>query len=73
MPNNVKLVVSALVIVAGGALFLVDSAAGAGAWRYLSLVLVPLMIGAMWIFPEANAKGIRKQSAAMREDRRASH
>ena len=67
MPNHLKVVISLIVLVAGALLFYLDSRSGAGGARWLSVVLAPLMVGAIWLSPEAKAREIRREAAQRRQ------
>lgn len=61
MPNHLKAIVSILALMVTTTVFLVDSTAGAGgAARWVALGLGPLMVLAIWMFPEAKAREVRK-------------
>ena len=61
MPTHLKLVVSALAVLAAAAMFWYDTATGTpGAARWVALALGPVAVFAIWVFPEAKAKEIRK-------------
>jgi hypothetical protein len=53
MPKNLKLLVSAIVVLAGAVAFYFEARAGAGTVQWIIAGLVALMILAMWVFPEA--------------------
>jgi hypothetical protein len=70
MPNHLKLIISAIAVIAGVAIFWLDTRAGAGgAARWIALALGPFAVFAIWIFPEANAREIRKAAAERQSDR----
>ena len=66
MPNHLKALVSVIALIAGAVMFYFDTQAGAGGSRWIALALGPLAVTAIWIFPEANAKAIRKEAAGRR-------
>lgn len=66
MPARYKLLVSALVLIVGFVVFWVDSHAGGGAARWVALLLGPFMVAAIWLFPEAKSKEIRREAARRR-------
>lgn len=66
MPNHLKVVISLIVLAVAALLFFFDTRAGMGASRWVAVVLAPLMVGAIWLFPEAKAREIRKEAAARR-------
>ena len=66
MPVQYKLLVSALALIVGVVMFWLDTRAGGGFERWVALGLGPLMVLAIWIFPEAKAKDIRREAAARR-------
>lgn len=66
MPNHFKAIISILVLIIAGVVFYLDTEAGAGFERWLVLLLGPLMVASIWVFPEARQKDIkaaRKESA----------
>jgi hypothetical protein len=67
MPNHLKIVISVIVLVVGAVIFYLDSRAGAGGTRWIAVVLAPLMVGAIWLFPEAKAREIRGEAARRRQ------
>ncbi len=67
MPSHLKLIISALALVAAVAMFWLDSRSGMpGASRWVALALGPLAVFSIWVFPEAAAKEIRKEAAQRR-------
>ena len=66
MPAQYKLLVSVLALIACGVLFYIDSHMGAGAERWVVALLGPLMVFAIWIFPEAKSREIRREAAKRR-------
>lgn len=66
MPNHIKVVISLLALVVTLSMFYLDTRAGAGASRWVALFLGPLMVFAIWLFPEAKAKDIRREAAKRR-------
>ena len=66
MPVQYKLLVSALIILVGVAVFYFDSQTGRGFERWLALILGLAMAASIWIFPEAKAREIRKEAAKRR-------
>ena len=56
-----------LALVAAALVFWFDTRAGTGgASRWVALALGPVAVFAIWIFPEAKAKEIRKEAAQRR-------
>ena len=52
MPNHLKFIISAIAVIAGVAIFWLDTRAGAGgAARWIALALGPFAVFAIWIFP----------------------
>ena len=67
MPNHLKLIVSILALAAAAAAFWLDTRAGAGgAARWVALALGPVAVFAIWVFPEAKAREIRREAADRR-------
>jgi hypothetical protein len=66
MPNHLKAIISVLALALTTTLFYVDSAAGAGAERWVALALGPLMVFGIWILPEAKSRQIRQDAARRR-------
>ena len=68
MPNHLKAVISVLALIVTSMVFYLDSQAGAGASRWVALVLGPLMVFSIWIFPEAKLRELRADGAQRRSD-----
>lgn len=68
MPPQYKILISVLALILCTALFVLDTRAGGGAARWIALALGPLMVAAIWVFPEpkAKAKDVRKEAAERR-------
>ena len=67
MPTYLKLIVSTIAFAAGALMFWFDTQAGTGgAARWVALFLGAFAVFAIWVFPEAKAKEIRKEAAAKR-------
>ena len=67
MPTHLKIIISAIALLAGFIMFYVDTQAGAGgAARWVALFLGVFAVFAIWVFPEAKAKEIRKEAASRR-------
>ena len=66
MPPLLKTALSIAVIVLCLALFFYDLRHGAGMEKWVVLCLGPLMVFGIWIFPETNARAIRKEAAKRR-------
>ena len=66
MPPQYKILVSILALIVTTTLFWLDTRAGGGAERWVALALGPLMVAAIWIFPEPKSKDIRKEAAKRR-------
>ena len=67
MPNHLKFIISAIALIAACSMFYVDTAAGTpGPSRWGALFLGAFAVFAIWIFPEAKAKEIRKEAARRR-------
>lgn len=64
MPVYLKLIVSALALALCTTVFLVDS--GGGTARWVALLLGPVMVFSIWVFPEPKADAIRKEAAERR-------
>ena len=56
MPNHIKVIISILVLIVAMVGFYFDHQAGAGIEKWVLLLLGPLMVGAIWVFPEAKQK-----------------
>ena len=68
MPKHLKIIISIIAIAVGALMFWIDTRAGAeGATRWVALALGPVATFAIWVFPEASAKEIRKEAAARRQ------
>ncbi|MCH9675209.1 MAG: hypothetical protein K0U93_27455 [Gammaproteobacteria bacterium] len=68
MPNNLKVLVSALALAAALGMFWFDTSVGTpGASRWVALFLGPFVVFAIWVFPEASSKDIRKEAAERRK------
>lgn len=70
MPSNIKIVISVVALLVSCAMFLVDhyylSDSVNSLSKWIALLLGPLMVGAIWVFPEASKKDvgeIRRQNA----------
>ena len=64
MPSHLKFIVSTIAVIVAVAVFWLDTRAGAGgAARWIALALGPFAVFAIWIFPEAKAREIRKAAA----------
>ncbi len=68
MPNHLKVIISIAALVVTGLVFYFDTQAGAGASRWVALGLGPLMVFAIWIFPEAKLREVRADAAQRREN-----
>ena len=65
MPNHLKAIISAIAVLVGVLVFYLDTQAGhLGLARWVALALGPFAVVAIWIFPEAKAKEIRRDAAA---------
>ena len=70
MPNHLKFIISAIAVIVTVAIFWLDTRAGAGgAARWIALALGPFAVFAIWIFPEAKAREIRKAAAERQSNR----
>ena len=70
MPNHLKFMISAIAVIVTVAIFWLDTRAGAGgAARWIALALGPFAVFAIWIFPEAKAREIRKAAAERQSGR----
>ncbi len=56
MPNNIRAGLSVIVALVAAGAFYFEQQSGAGALQWFVLVLAALMIGAVWLFPEAKRK-----------------
>ncbi|MFT5175681.1 MAG: hypothetical protein ACI8W7_003873 [Gammaproteobacteria bacterium] len=68
MPNHLKALISVLALILSSVVFYLDSQTSAGAARWVALGLGPLMVFAIWIFPEAKLREIRADAAQQRSD-----
>ena len=67
MPNHLKFIISGLALGAALIMFFVDTQSGTGgASRWVALFLGVFAVFAIWVFPEAQAKEIRKEAAQRR-------
>ena len=70
MPSHLKFIVSTIAVIVAVAVFWLDTRAGAGgAARWIALALGPFAVFAIWIFPEAKAREIRKAAAERQSNR----
>ena len=53
MPTNIRAALSVLVALVTALAFYVESRTGSGALRWIVLGLGTVMLGAVWLFPEA--------------------
>ncbi len=56
MPNNIRAVLSVVVALVAAGAFYLEQEAGDGSLQWFVVVLALLMIGAVWLFPEAKRK-----------------
>jgi len=63
MPVPYKLLISVLALAVAIVAFVVFTRTGGGFERWVALALGPMMVFAIWIFPEAKAREIRKEAA----------
>ena len=64
MPSHLKVIISVIAVIFGVLMFWYDTHTGAGgAARWVALALGPFAVFAIWIFPEAKAREIRKAAA----------
>jgi hypothetical protein len=66
MPIPYKVLISVLALVVAVTVFYLSTQAGGGAERWVALALGPMMVVAIWIFPEAKAREIRKEAGRRR-------
>jgi len=66
MPAALKAALSVAALLVCLALFFYDLGHGAGAEKWVVLLLGPLMVFGIWVFPETEARNIRKQAAQKR-------
>jgi hypothetical protein len=70
MPNYLKFIISTIAVIVAAAVFWLDTRAGAGgAARWIALALGPFAVFAIWIFPEAKTREIRKAAAERQSGR----
>ena len=68
MPTHLKVIVSVVALAAAFIMFYVATQAGTGgAARWVAVFLGVFAVFAIWIFPEAKAKEIRKEAARRRD------
>lgn len=53
MPNNIRRILSVIVALVAVLVFYFEQQAGSGLSKWFVLALGALMIGAVWLFPEA--------------------
>lgn len=67
MPVPYKILISVLALIVSIAMFYFDTRAGHdGLARWIALILGPLAVLGIWIFPEARAREIRREAAKQR-------
>ncbi len=66
MPVPYKILISVLSLVVTITFFVISGRVGGGFERWVALALGPMMVIAIWIFPEAKAREIRKEAAKRR-------
>ena len=67
MPVPYKILISVLALIVAAVMFYFDTRAGhTGLVRWVALVLGPLAVLGIWIFPEAKAREIRREAAKRR-------
>ena len=66
MPPLLKTALSIAALLVCLALFSYDLRHDAGPEKWIALLLGPLMVFGIWVFPEASAKEIRRQAADKR-------
>jgi len=66
MPPQYKILISILALIVTAAIFIFDTKSGVGAGSWVALLLGPLMVIAIWIFPEPKSKDIRNEAAKRR-------
>lgn len=61
MPNNIRAILTVIVLLVGFAVFAIEHNAGEAFLKWLALGLAAFMALAVWLFPEAKSKaGDRK-------------
>ena len=68
MPNHLKVIISIAALLVTSLVFYLDTRASMGASRWVALGLGPLMVFAIWIFPEAKLRELRADAAQRRVD-----
>lgn len=69
MPTHLKIIISVIALLVATGMFYYDTQAGTpGASRWVALFLGPFVVFAIWVFPEAQAKDIRREAAKRREE-----
>lgn len=68
MPPRYKILISVLALIVTFVVFLVDTRMGGGPSRWIALILGPMMVGAIWLFPETRGKpkDIQREAAERR-------
>lgn len=60
MPRNLKLMLSALVVLVGAVVFYFEHQAATGNVKWVVAFLALFMVAAMWVFPEASGNKDKK-------------
>ena len=60
MPTNIRWMLSIVVVLVSAAMFFFESQAGTDFLQWFVVVLGALMVGAVWLFPEAKQRDRRK-------------
>lgn len=60
MPTNIRAILSVVMALAAVAVFYFESQAGQGFLKWFALVLGAVMVGAVWLFPEAASQKDRQ-------------
>ena len=66
MPFRLKLILSITVLLMCISLFIYDYVNDGGIEKWVALLLGPIMVFGIWVFPEAKAGQIRKEAAKKR-------
>ena len=56
MPNNIRAILTVVVILVGGLAFAYEHSAGESVLKWVALGLAAFMVFAVWLFPEAKQK-----------------
>lgn len=66
MPSHLKMILSVIILLVCLSVFYYDLTHNGGIEKWVALLLGPLMVVSIWIFPEAESKQIREEAARRR-------